>query len=433
VSRTDTVLLGRLNETGPIRNVYLDSTNELVIAIIGKRGTGKSFSLGVLAEGLCTVSSDSSLGTTSGRKAAILFDTLNVFWTLGFPIDPESPAQAERFGAEIGQMSSWGISPGELDVSVWVPQGYRRDTESDLFNEFAIDVGELQIEDIADLIDVDPQGDLMGQLLTEAFQNLTISNVGISFENLILMIDDDHDIQDFYSAATIRALVQRLRSVSQLSVFSQNGTSLGSLLAPGHLSVIQLGSVPAHIRAVLANVLIRRIHAERAEAADLEKQLSLNMSLDDNQITAMREQLSRLIPPTWVLIDEAQNILPSDRSIKSTDAIVRYVREGRNYGLSLAVTTQQPTALDSRIMAQVDTIIAHQLTVAEDISHVRQNLKSQEPSEARLSRQDMNLSELLRSLGRGEALVTNTETARVFALQFRPRVTPHAGVGWMPE
>ena len=35
--------------------------------------------------------------------------------------------------------------------------------------------------------------------------------------------------------------------------------------------------------------------------------------------------------------------------------LIRYVREGRNYGLSFMVATQQPTALDSRLLAQVDT------------------------------------------------------------------------------
>jgi len=50
--------------------------------------------------------------------------------------------------------------------------------------------------------------------------------------------------------------------------------------------------------------------------------------------------------PTWLAIDEAQNILPSERRTSATDVIVKYVREGRNYGLSFVVATQQPTAID---------------------------------------------------------------------------------------
>lgn len=38
----DKVLLGILAETGPRRKLWLDITGEQVVAIFGKRGTGKS-------------------------------------------------------------------------------------------------------------------------------------------------------------------------------------------------------------------------------------------------------------------------------------------------------------------------------------------------------------------------------------------------------
>ena len=39
----------------------------------------------------------------------------------------------------------------------------------------------------------------------------------------------------------------------------------------------------------------------------------------------------------------------------------------------------------------------------------------------------------LRGLETGRALVTNTEYDRIFALEVRPRVTPHGGTGFRPE
>ena len=45
------------------------------------------------------------------------------------------------------------------------------------------------------------------------------------------------------------------------------------------------------------------------------------------------------------------------------------------------MTTQQPTALDSRVMAQVDTFIVHKLVSKGDLQYVLQNLKSRIPQE----------------------------------------------------
>src|SRR5947209_6140055 len=48
------VHIGRLAEIGAPKDVHLDLTLEHVLAIVGKRGSGKSFTLGSFLEGLCT-------------------------------------------------------------------------------------------------------------------------------------------------------------------------------------------------------------------------------------------------------------------------------------------------------------------------------------------------------------------------------------------
>jgi hypothetical protein len=49
----DWVFLGRLAEVGPLVSVTHDLSMEHVIAIVGKRGSGKSYTLGSFLEGLC--------------------------------------------------------------------------------------------------------------------------------------------------------------------------------------------------------------------------------------------------------------------------------------------------------------------------------------------------------------------------------------------
>ena len=107
----------------------------------------------------------------------------------------------------------------------------------------------------------------------------------------------------------------------------------------------------------------------------------------------MEEVLATAAPPTWVAIDEAQNILPSERRTSATDVIVKYVREGRNYGLSFVVATQQPTAIDPRILAQVDTLLVHKLTVQGDIDYIRKNIKSNLPEEVKYGNSTLGFDE----------------------------------------
>ena len=52
-SKGDGLRLGTLAEavSGPIPSVWLATAKEQVVAVVGKRGSGKSFTLGVIAEG----------------------------------------------------------------------------------------------------------------------------------------------------------------------------------------------------------------------------------------------------------------------------------------------------------------------------------------------------------------------------------------------
>ena len=118
---------------------------------------------------------------------------------------------------------------------------------------------------------------------------------------------------------------------------------------------------------------------------------------------------------------------PSDRRTSATDVIVKYVREGRNYGLSFVVATQQPTAIDPRILAQVDTLLVHKLTVQGDIDYIRKNIKSNLPEEVKYGNAILDFDQIIRSLDVGQALLSNTETDRASLWMFGPRISVHGG------
>src|SRR5713101_4413235 len=252
----DLAYIGRLNEQGPLRKVFMDVTSESVVAIFGKRGSGKSYTLGVLAECLCTRENKTDLGRCSRRKGALLLDTLNLFWSTANPFI--TPEDRVRFSGEVERAEAWGLNPPELDVSVWDPKRFRKDHTPTTYRDFAMAASELSADDISNLLEVDPQ-DLMGQLLAELLDKVIASSRNFTFQDLLVILESDDEIAQYYAESTVRGARQRLRAVSMLPFFGASApASLNALLKAGHLSVLELGDVPNSLRTVIASVLLRR-------------------------------------------------------------------------------------------------------------------------------------------------------------------------------
>src|SRR4051794_12435651 len=93
----DGALLGTLAEavSGRQPQVWLSTTKEQVIAVVGKRGSGKSFTLGVIAEGL-VATGDSKIGRHESPRAVLLFDPLDIYWTTKFSVAQTRNPEAQR-------------------------------------------------------------------------------------------------------------------------------------------------------------------------------------------------------------------------------------------------------------------------------------------------------------------------------------------------
>ena len=70
----------------------------------------------------------------------------------------------------------------------------------------------------------------------------------------------------------------------------------------------------------------------------------------------------------FLILDEAHNFtLPG---ALAAPALTRWAREGRNFGLSIALATQRPATLPADIISQSDVIIIHRLTMMDDLKAV---------------------------------------------------------------
>ena len=430
------IQIGRLSEDGPPKEVRYDVTFEHVLAVVGKRGSGKSFTLGSLVEGLCTTNPTTAINHISKRRGILLFDTLNIFQWMDTPVGA-TEARSGQVAEQRALLKAWSLEPVELDVDLWAPAGYEsRGGHS--ARPFSIRPWDMEVSDWAALLDVDAVNSIMGQLLTQVLHKVTVKGwdtatgeartptVKYVLDDLLECINEDAELLVDYATETRRAVRQRLTAYQAAPIFSSQGTQLTELIQPGRLSVLLLSGVPDDLRLTVVFLLIRKLLFARAAASELDKARQLGV---DSQADADGDNagLDEEVPKTWVVIDEAQNIFPSERQTSATATLLRYVREGRNFGLSLAFTTQQPSAIDARIMAQVDTLLAHTLTVDRDIKNVVANLKSRAPTQITYRGRDLSLADAIRELDVGQAFLSSTDAERGLFLEVRPRTSLHGG------
>ena len=417
------VLLGRLSEIGPKKDVRLDVGKEHVIAVLGKRGSGKTHTLGVLVEALALADGIGTLRTGPVDRAVLVFDTLNLFQWMGFPL---SSALGPVARLQLEKARSWGLPDVTLTPRLWHLAG--TDVRASQATPFRVCVGDMSPQDWGLLMDVDTVTEPMGQLITAAWdkvarrgwrkgRNRSVGNEGHSIGDLVDCITEDRELATDFTVDTRRAVKQRLNSYQRTGLFSVEGTVLGDVLKPGQVSVFLLANISEDLRTLVVFLLIRRILEQRAAASE-ETKYSLITGEGDNEPS---------VPKTWIILDEAQNIIPDRTASIANRELTRFVREGRNFGLSMGISTQQPTAIDARVMAQVDVLVAHTLTVKQDTNYILSNLKSAEPDSIQVSGRSVQLAEALRELAVGQCLVSAVDASRSYFVEMRPRLTPHGG------
>src|SRR5437016_3371499 len=113
----ESVFIGRLAEAGQLVRVDFDLELPHVVAIFGKRGSGKSYTLGSFLEGSCTKESQTSISSLTNRRAGLLFDTLGIFQWFGIPVSQSSTQKLlqEQALAQKG----WDIRTEPLNVEIW--------------------------------------------------------------------------------------------------------------------------------------------------------------------------------------------------------------------------------------------------------------------------------------------------------------------------
>jgi hypothetical protein len=187
------------------------------------------------------------------------------------------------------------------------------------------------------------------------------------------------------------------------------------------------------LRRVITRLLIRQILSEREHASQINQRLLVE-TLSPDERRRLETELGKRAPRAVAAIDEAQELLGDDGA-EAREALEDFCLLGRNYGLSLLLATQRPTtaAISAKVRSQADFQLIHRLLTQDDIDLVRSNLLAVLPEEVRLGTRVLNFPELVRSLDRGQAIISASHAfaresvSRILITSIRPRVTVHGG------
>ena len=389
------LLLGRdAVHNGP---VYLEAGGARAVLICGKRGSGKSYTLGVFVEELLTAAADAII--------PIIVDPIGVYHTMSLPNELQRD-----------DLFRWALNPRGYPVRMLVPGDPEALYDPDVLRalrERQVEVVPLQLN----AADLSPDGwcelfganinQPLGIVLFRAVQSLIERGRDFTVRDIARAVGTDERANE----TTQEALLNRLEAARTWRIFAENGyMPMDAIFRPGVVNIVDLSrleSGPRGRRNLTVSVIARNLFRARADAR-LQEEFGLASPL----------------PRIWLAIDEAHQFVPAGATTLAKEQLVRWAKEGRQPGLSLIVASQQPSAIDREVLSQCDVILSHKLTTRDDVSALN-----------RLSQDYMGseLQALIKRLKRvGEAILVDDERETVHHLSIRPRRSRHGGSSVAP-
>lgn len=382
-------------KTGDVTNlankVYLDLARPHVILISGKRGQGKSYTLGVIAEEIIFLPR-----RMREKLTVIIFDTMGIYWTMSNP-----NAKQEAY------LKTWGIKPEGVPTRVLVPEGWMKKYKEagiEVSLPLAIHPLDLSIEDWADTFDVtifDPIMILLSRVLK--YKGTTLTSIMASIEK------DERATKE-----TKNALLSRLEAANDWGIFSDKSLRIEELMAPGMVNVLDLSLLGHRVKSLMIGLISKKIFQARMVARKSEEKAEIQ------KFTEIGRRAVSKLPMPWILIDEAHEYLPEDANTPSSRALVQLIREGRQPGITLVLATQQPGKIHTDVMTQADIVMSHRVTAELDLTALNSIMGTymQFPMEKYIS-----------SLPRfkGAAVVLDDNAEKVYRIRIRPRISWHGG------
>lgn len=376
----------------PEEDVYIDASKSRAVLICGKRGSGKSYTMGVLVEELHRATD----------VIVLIIDPMGIFHTMSLPNDEQEQLVWE-----------WGDSPRGLPVKVWVPGdpdevygGFdivqEMENRGVQFKRLALNPADVTPESWCDSFGTSIN-EPMGIALMKAIHKCRRRHIDVFFiADIIEEIQMDPRAND----RTKDALINRFEMAERWGIFaSDRYYELTEVLDPLAVNVLDLSVIDSGRygrRGLILSVLCRDLFRKRSIARRREE---LGLSPQKQKF--------------WLLIDEAHQFVPNGKAALGKEELIRWVKEGRQPGLSLVVASQQPSAIDSGVLSQCDVILSHALTTRDDKSALNRLTKDYMKNEIKVY-----INRLART---GQAVFVDDDAENIDMVTIRPRVSKPGG------
>jgi uncharacterized protein len=403
------ILLGKhyvtMGQTVALSNkIYLDMIRSHVVFVCGKRGGGKSYTMGVIAEGMADLEQH-----IKQNLAIVMLDTMGIYWSMKYPNNKERDL-----------LDGWQMQPKGLNIIIYTPIGfYKKAQEEGIPTDypFAILPSELLGSDWITTFGIE-QNSAAAVLIERIVHQLQESGKRYSLNDIIGLVNKEQEID----ATTKAAVRNHFLNAQGWGIFSERATPITELAQAGQVTVLDLSAYATEengwaIKSLVTGIVSQKLFIQRMVA---RKEEEFRQVKRDVNYLAADDNLEQQMPLVWLVIDEAHEFLPNVGKTLATDPLVTILREGRQPGISLILASQQPGKIHTDVMTQADVVISHRITAKLDTDALAMLMQSY---------LRIGLDKLLDGLPRasGAALILDDNNEKMFPMQVRPRFTWHGG------
>jgi len=404
-----TIFLGKqyitMGQTTSLSNpVYMDVSRSHVVFICGKRGSGKSYTMGVITEGMSDLPPE-----IKENISVVMLDTMGIYWTMKYPNHKDEDL-----------LKQWGLEAKSLDIHIYTPIGfYKQYKEKGIPTDFpfAIEPKDLSPTDWCTTFQISPLSPV-GIYIEKVITIVASQRTTFGIEHIIDYIRNDKTT----NSDTKDGALNRFEIANSWGLFAEKGTPLSQLVAGGQVSVIDVScyvtsSGSSEIRALVIGLISQKLFLERMVARIGEEYEAVTESV---HYFGMEEKKKKEMPLVWLIVDEAHEFLPKDGSTAASQPLITILREGRQPGISLILASQQPGKIHTDVMTQSDIFISHRITAKVDVDALSMLMQS-------YMREGLDKAIDALPSDKGSALVFDDTNERMHPILVRPRLTWHGG------
>lgn len=295
-----------------------------------------------------------------GRVASIVVDVHGEYTSLA-----DSSSEGEDYSDQVSVVRGENVKIGVPNMSAYQ------------FREFVPDMSGSQTRELSRVL---------GELRSE----MRSGKGRYDLDDVIAKVEENRE-----SNKNLRqALLDRLYDLKSLQIFGKNDyPSWKKLAEPGKTAILDLSEVfSIRKKRVILTYFARKLFKKRK---------------------------SGQAPPFALLLEEAHQFAPSQRSAISSSVLKTIAREGRKFYASLVLVSQRPVRLSTTVLSQANTNIILRVTNPYDLDHIKK-------SSERITK---DTADIISSLPVGQALIVGEAVNHPIFVNVRERKTPEAEHG----